>query len=73
MKKFYEILTKFANDHTLAKDIECKMTEHYKSYEAKDGGGARFSDVVLLSQIVDGANQFCFYLESNNYKIVKGK
>jgi len=73
MKKFYDILNKFANDHTLAKGVDCSISANCTGYTAKDGGFAKFEDVVLLSRIVDGAESFCYFLSRNNYKIVKGK
>ena len=73
MDKFYKILNEFANGHTLAKDMEIYLSLGTDHYEARDGGGAKFEDVNLLSSIVRGAENFCYFLKRNGYVIKKGK
>ena len=62
-KKMYKLLTNFANDSPLAKDMDIEITSYNKSFEAKDKRkGANYNDVILLSDLVRGAEQFLFWV-----------
>ena len=71
-EKMYELLTKFANDHTLARDIDVEISSHCTKYTAKnDNQGARYDDVTFLSSLVSGATSFLWWCERHKYKVVK--
>jgi hypothetical protein len=60
--EMYRILDDFANSHTLARDLEVRITEHSKSFTALPDTPAKYEDVVLLSQLVLGAEHFMMWL-----------
>lgn len=60
-KQMYKELEKFANSHTLAKDIKCHFDEFHKSYEAVGDKSAKYDDLLLLSDIVKGAEQYLLW------------
>lgn len=70
-EKMYELLTKFANDHTLAKEIDVIVSPHHTSLTAKDNTGARFEDANFLSSLITGATSFLWWCERHGYKVVK--
>lgn len=70
----YKLVEDFANDHAMAKDkIKVAHTPHHTSYTAIPATGAHYEDCVYLSQQVNGADSFMFWLRRNGYKIVKEK
>ena len=73
-KKYLKLINDFANDQTLAKDINVEITEYCKSFKPKEGvAGAKYEDANLLSDIIMGAENLLYYLERNGYEIVKRK
>lgn len=74
-KEQNELLEKFGNDNTLAKDINVSITEFNKSFTAKkilEGKGANYDECIMLSGLIEGAESFCYWLRRNNYEIRKG-
>jgi|WetSurMetagenome_2_1015567.scaffolds.fasta_scaffold1380087_2 hypothetical protein len=69
--KFIKLLNEFANDHVLATHIKVELTDHHKSFKPRDDGdvGAKYEDANLLSSIIVGAENFCYYLQRNDYEI----
>jgi hypothetical protein len=61
-REMYQILEDFANSHTLARDLEVEITEHCKRFTALPDTPAKYEDVVLLSDIVRGAEHFMMWL-----------
>jgi len=61
-EQMYRILEDFANRHTLARDIEVSITGNCKSFTALPDTPAKYEDVVLLSDIVRGAEHFMMWL-----------
>ena len=59
--QMYKELERFANSHTLAKDIKVEVTGGCKRFTAKDKEGGRYEDVVLLSNIVLGAEHYLLW------------
>lgn len=73
-KEHIEILNTFASTHTLAEGLNVNVSEHFKHFEAKNKDvGAKAEDIVLLSDIIRGAENFMYFLERNGYKIGRGK
>ncbi len=70
-KKRYDLLTKFANDHTLAQNIKVTVRPGHTSLTAKDGSGARYEDANFLSSLITGATSFLWWCERHGYKVVK--
>ncbi len=66
------LLTRFANDNALARDIDVSITEFNKSFTAKkilEGKGANYEEAIMLSGIINGAEHFCYWLRRNKYEI----
>lgn len=55
------ILQDFAQAHTLAKDVRVEITEHSKLFTATSEEGAKYEDIVLLGEIVRGAEHFLMW------------
>ena len=73
-KKYLKLLNEFANDHVLATDIQVEISEHHKSFKPRHANSyAKYEDANLLSAIIMGAENLCYYLSRNNYKIVRGR
>ncbi len=69
-----KLLEKFINDSPLAKKIQVTVTAHNKSFKPRyEGATAHYEDANLLSSILMGAENLCYWLRRNNYKITKGK
>ena len=69
-KKMYELLTKFANDNTLAEDIDVHVSANRTSLKAKDEEkGAKYEDAQLLSELIRGAEHFLFWVRRNKIKL----
>jgi hypothetical protein len=69
-----ELLEKFINDSPLAKEIKVTVTAHHKSFKPRyKGADAHYEDCNLLSSILMGAENLCYWLRRNNYKITGGK
>ncbi len=64
-----KLLNDFANQLTLAKDIEVQCSEYSKSFKPRDGMRAKYEDSIALSSIVNGAEQFLYYLERKGIKV----
>lgn len=65
-----KILNEFANQLTLAKDIEVTCGEYSKSFKPRDGMKAKYEDAILLSSVITGAEMFIYYLERKGIKIL---
>ena len=61
-REMYQILQDFAQNHTLARDVEVMITEHSKQFLAHPDTFAKYEDVVLLSDIVRGTEHFMMWL-----------
>jgi len=59
--QMYKELEKFANSHTLAKDIKVTITAGGKRFEATNKEGGKYEDVCLLSNIVLGAEHYLMW------------
>lgn len=67
-----KILEKFINDSCLAKHIEVKVNYNHKSFKPRmEGSAAHYEDANLLSAILMGAENFCYWLRRNGYKLNK--
>ena len=61
-KKMIKLLEQFAKDSPLSKDLDIDFSINYKSYNAKDGTkGACYNNIILLSELVRGAEHFLFW------------
>jgi len=61
-KKMYKLLTQFAKDSPLSKDLDIDISSNCRSFKAKDQTvGARYEDVTLLVELVRGAEHFLFW------------
>ena len=70
-EKFLKLLNEFANDHVLATHIKVEISTHHKSFQPRAFDSyAKYEDANLLSAIIMGAENFCWYLMRNNYDIV---
>ena len=71
-ERMYELLTKFGNDHTLAKDIKVHVSAGHTSYTSKDRlAGARYEDCQFLSSLVSGAQSFLHWCARHGYEVRK--
>ena len=61
-KQMYKELEKFANNHTLAKDIKVEISGHSTRYTPREPNPyAKYEDVCLLSDIVRGATHYLMW------------
>jgi len=67
----YQVLTDFANDHTLAEDIDVRVISGHVSMKARYPEGAKYEDSVLLSNLILGAKHFLMW--ARRKKIVRFK
>jgi len=71
-KKMYELLNKFANEHTLAEYIKVDISEYRQGYKPREENSpAKYEDCKLLSSIVMGAESFLFWLRRKGYEVKK--
>ena len=71
-KKMLKLLNNFANDHVIAEHIEVVIGEYNKSFKPRPGhDGCRYEDANLLASIISGAENLCWYMLRNGYKVVK--
>jgi len=69
-----ELLEKFINDSPLAQEIKVEVHIGHKSFKPRyEGAKSHYEDANLLSSILMGAENFCYWLRRNNYKIIKDK
>ena len=68
------MLEKFINDSPLAKEIRVIVTQYNKSFKPRyDGAKAYYGDCNMLSSILMGAENFCYWLRRNGYVIKRQK
>jgi hypothetical protein len=68
----YELLNKFANEHSLSigGNIEVVRNPYSTSFKPKEGhDGMKYEDVELLSSIIQGAEHFLFWASRNGIEI----
>ena len=72
-KKLLKLLNEFANSHSLAEHIRVDITPYHKSFTPREGATqqARYEEANLLSSIIVGAENFCYFLERNGYVVNK--
>jgi hypothetical protein len=67
----HELLEKFANSTVLSTNIKVEKTEHSTHFMPRDGkDGMFYEECVLLSNILQGAEHFLWWLRRNNYRII---
>lgn len=74
MKKFdkYDLLTDFANQHSLADGIVCSVQSgSTRMVSISKETGSKYEEAVLLGDLIKGAEHFYYFLERNGYKIIK--
>ena len=73
-KQQRKILEDFINDSPIATHIQIKIYAHSKSFTPRspNDGKAHYEDANLLMSILMGAENFCYWLRRNGYKIKKG-
>lgn len=70
-KKHLKILNEFANKNNLANgNIDITITPCGKSFKPRYGT-ANYEDVMLLANIIQGAEYFLFWLARNGYDVRK--
>lgn len=63
----YKELERFANNHTLAKDIKVEINGHSKQYTPREiDSCVKYEDVCLLSDIVRGAEHYLMWKRRTN-------
>ena len=68
--EYLKLLNEFANSHSLSTNIEVNITDHHKSFKPRfEGADARYEEANLLSSIIVGAENFCYFLQRNGYTI----
>ena len=71
-KKMLKLLNEFANDHVLATEIEVDIGHYSKSFKPRPGySGCRYEDANLLASIICGAENLCWFMLRNGYKVVR--
>ena len=73
-KKMLKILNDFANDHSLAKggEIKVTITDYCKSFEPSGfKSTCKYDDVNLLNSLIEGAECLLYFLSRNGYYISK--
>ena len=69
-----KLLEKFINNSPLATEIQVTVTHNTKSFKPRfDGARARYEDANILSSILMGAENFCYWLRKNGYSITRRK
>ena len=77
-KKALAVLQEFIDDHSLTIGSGLKITlgqftTSIKPIESDNPMPGRYEDAVWISSILKGAESFMYWLQRNNYKIVRGK
>ena len=73
-KKYLKLLNEFANSHSLSTNIEVNIGEYNKSFTPRKGyEGAKYEEANLLASIIVGAENFCYFLQRNGYKISQNR
>lgn len=61
-KQMYKELEKFANDCTIAKDIEVTMSMNNTSFKPRPPAtGFKYEDAEYLHRLIDGATAYLFW------------
>ncbi len=69
-KQQSKILEQFINDSPLAKEIKVDVNYNHKSFKPRyEGAKAYYEDCNMLSNILLGAENFCYWLRRKGYKI----
>lgn len=69
-----KLLERFINNNPLAVSIRVTVGCQHKSFKPRyDGMDAHYDEANMLSSILTGAENFCYWLRRNNYRIVGGK
>ena len=70
-----EILEKFINDSPVATNIKVSVSSYYKSFKPRNpfDNKAYYEDCNMLSSILMGAENFCYWLRRNGYEIKRKK
>jgi hypothetical protein len=73
-KKLLKLLNEFANSHSLAREIMVTISDNHKHFQPRNKDSyAKYEEANLLASIIVGAENFCYFLERNGYRIQKGK
>jgi len=72
-KQSYKLLNTFANSHSvsLGGNIKAEIGHTGTRLYPRDCEGMKCEDVIYLSDIIRGAQQFCYFLSRNKYNIVR--
>ena len=66
------LLEKFINDSPLAEHIKVEVSSHHKGFTPREKGSpAHYEDANLLSSLLMGAENLCYWLRRNGYNITK--
>ena len=72
-KKYLKLLNEFANSHSLAAQIRVEISDNSKSFKPRfPDSYAKYEEANLLASIIVGAENFCYFLEREGYKIEMG-
>lgn len=67
----YKLLTDFANDLTIARDIKVVVSPYHKSFKPRSANiPARYEDANMIASLLTGAESFLNYLHREKYFIV---
>ncbi len=69
--KHLKILNGFAKHHGKRIGVDITVSEHKTSFEPLYYEGASYEDVMMVSSLLTGAQNFVYWLERNRYKICK--
>jgi hypothetical protein len=61
-ERMYKILQDFAQSHTLSKDVLVEINGHSKTFTAIGDNGAKYGDMILLAELIRGAEHFMLWL-----------
>ena len=64
--EMYRILNDFAKGHTLAEHLEVEITQNIWSFKPKDDDVAKYEDVQLLKELVQGAYHLLMWARRAN-------
>lgn len=68
------LLETFINDSPIAEHIKVEISVAHKSFKPREEGSpAHYEDANLLSSILMGAENFCYWLRRNGYVIRRKK
>ena len=66
------LLEQFINDSPMARSINVQVMTNHKTFKPRHPGSeAHYEDANLLSSILMGAENFCYWLRRNGYTIKK--